>query len=359
MMAIFRELSNKPFMHGIKMAFYNPHLIVPFIRRRLFGQILPPNNLSIRVNEMCNARCKMCNLPIYRTPPEFDIKLFKKLISEVKSFKPVISLKMTEPTLKKDLCEFVKICSQNGLESVVTTNGFLLPKLAEDLVKAGLTKIQISVDEIGNKHDEIRRLKGCFKNAVRGIKKLVYYKEKYNSKLKIFVNFTIFDENYMSMMKFLKYFEKFPLEFLKFSHVNFPISEIPRKIDTKKLYRLIKQIKGRKNKVRVKFLPDLNEKELYEYYHEKKFLKGYSKCYIPYTHCIIDYNGDVKPDARCTEEILGNIKKQKFLDIWYGEKYRKFRERLKKEPFKICIRCCGVMTAPRHFGWLQQGIEED
>ncbi len=347
-MAIFRELLNKPFMHNIKVAFYSPHLIIPFIRRRVFGQILPPVTIMIKLNEVCNARCRMCNLPIFQTPPEFDIKLFKQLIQDVKSFKPTISFKMTEPTLKKDLSDFIRVCSENGLTSVVTTNGFLLPRVAEDLVKAGLCRIQISIDEIGKKHDDIRRLKGCFKNAVNGIKKLVYYRKKYNSKLKIFVNFTIFEQNYMSMMKVLKYFEKFPLEFLKFQHVNFPISEVPKNINTEKLYKLIQDIKRRKNKVKVKFLPDLSEKEMHEYYHEKKFLKGYRKCFIPYTNCYVDYNGDVMVHTRCIDDqTVGNIKKQKFLDIWYGDKYKEFRKKLKTNQYKECMRCCGVMTAPR------------
>ncbi|MBS3115476.1 aminopeptidase, partial [Candidatus Woesearchaeota archaeon] len=41
----------------------------------------------------------------------------KKLIGEIKPYGTRISYKMTEPTLKKDLSEFSRICSENGIES--------------------------------------------------------------------------------------------------------------------------------------------------------------------------------------------------------------------------------------------------
>ncbi len=334
-------------MRKVKLAIENPELIIPYIRRRVFGQLLPPREIMIGVNDVCNARCKMCNLPIKQRLQEFDIETFKKVINEVKSFKPKISFKLTEPSLKRDIIKFVQICTDNGLETALTTNGFLLPTIAEKLVEAGLKNIQVSIGGLEEKHDSIRRLNGCFKNAVDGIKKLVYYRKEYGSNLKIIIDFAICPDNYMDLYETYNSFKGDDIDLFKFPHMNFDPEEIPLKMDIDVLYNQIQKVKG-DGKIKYKFLPEISKKEMYDYYNKKGFLKGFERCFVPYTHCYIDFNYDVRPNARCIDIVFGNIKKQPLMEIWRGEKYNKFRETLKKHPFDYCQRCCGVTTAPKY-----------
>jgi hypothetical protein len=35
------------------------------------------------------------------------------------------------------------------------------------------------------------------------------------------------------------------------------------------------------------------------------------------------------------------VRKERFAEIWRGEKAQKFRAKLAKEPLPICNRCCG------------------
>jgi cyclic pyranopterin phosphate synthase len=55
-----------------------------------------------------------------------------------------------EPSLRQDLLEIVeRIASIQGLHDLaLTTNGILLPRLAEPLVRAGLRRVNIHVDTL-------------------------------------------------------------------------------------------------------------------------------------------------------------------------------------------------------------------
>ncbi len=327
----------------LRLAIENPELIIPYIRRRVFGQLLPPKGILLGVNDVCNARCKMCHLPIKQRPQEFEIAMFKKLVEEIKRYDTSISFKMTEPTLKRDIAEFIKICSENDLKSYINTNGFLLPAIAEKLVETGLSGIQVSIDDLEEKHDSIRRLNGCFKRAVEGIELIDKYRRQNNKKVQIVVNFTVTPDNYSDLYETFNFFQKKPIDLLKFIHLNFMIDEIPIKVNPDVLYRQIQMIK-RKSKFPVYFFPEMTKEETNRYYKEKGFLERYTKCNTLSTHCYIDFNGNVRPHVRCVDTVFGNIKDEKFMDIWKGEKFQKFRELVRKHPLKECARCCGITT---------------
>ena len=65
-----------------------------------------------------------------------------------------------EPTLRRDLVEIVERCSRvDGIRDIaMTTNGILLPPLAEPLRDAGLNRVNIHVDKHDSSGD---RRSGC------------------------------------------------------------------------------------------------------------------------------------------------------------------------------------------------------
>ena len=121
------------------------------------------------INSVCNLHCKMCdvgtfnedgmfykNLRIDRKLHEIDIDVFKRVVDEVAADKPFMSINSTEPLLYKSLVEAVSYCSERGLDVGVTTGAFTLPKHAEDLVQAGLGRLNVSIDGPREVHNEIR-----------------------------------------------------------------------------------------------------------------------------------------------------------------------------------------------------------
>jgi cyclic pyranopterin phosphate synthase len=113
------------------------------------------NYLRISVTDRCNLRCSYCM-------PEEGIRLLDH--SDILSFEEIADFTRTavangitkvrltggEPLVRKNIVELVSMLSAiDGLEDLsMTTNGILLSEHAVDLKKAGLNRINISLDTV-------------------------------------------------------------------------------------------------------------------------------------------------------------------------------------------------------------------
>lgn len=111
------------------------------------------NYLRISVTDRCNLRCTYCmpadgiNLIEHENVLKFeDIVDFTKVAVS----KGINKVRLTggEPLVRKGIVELVKMLNQiKGISDLgMTTNGILLPKYARDLKKAGLDRVNISLD---------------------------------------------------------------------------------------------------------------------------------------------------------------------------------------------------------------------
>ena len=111
--------------------------------------------LRISVTDRCNLRC------VYCMPPEgVPWKAHEDILSweEIERFASVaaeegiskIRLTGGEPLVRSGIVDHVRrLREMTGIESIaITTNGTLLPKYAKDLVDAGLTRVNISLDTL-------------------------------------------------------------------------------------------------------------------------------------------------------------------------------------------------------------------
>ena len=143
-----------------------------------FGRKFPYIRLSI--SDVCNFKCGYCLPDGYkidksdnRTFINIDeIRRLAKALSELGVSK--IRLTGGEPTIRKDFFEIVKIIKKNSgiKKTVITTNGYKLDKIANDIKNSGLDGINISIDSLDPKtfkkitgHDRLEEI-------LRGIKNL-------------------------------------------------------------------------------------------------------------------------------------------------------------------------------------------
>jgi cyclic pyranopterin phosphate synthase len=118
-----------------------------------FGRTI--DYLRISIIDHCNLRCVYC-MPLsglrfarsddLLSPAEID-RVARAAITV--GFRKV-RLTGGEPTLRPDLLEIVERLGRlNGLRDLaMTTNGILLPRLAEPLVRAGLRRVNIHIDTL-------------------------------------------------------------------------------------------------------------------------------------------------------------------------------------------------------------------
>jgi GTP 3',8-cyclase len=116
-----------------------------------FGRVV--RDLRISVTDRCNFRCLYCmpaeGLPWIGTG---DILTTEEMI---RALRVAISLGVEkiritggEPTLRRDLVEVVAALGSLGVELSITTNGFLMDRLAGPLAEAGLNRANISLDSL-------------------------------------------------------------------------------------------------------------------------------------------------------------------------------------------------------------------
>ena len=111
--------------------------------------------LRISVTDRCNLRCRYC-MPEngIRLHSHEDILTFEEIIDVVNvcvSMK-IDKIRITggEPLVRKDIVSLVgMIASVPGVTDLsMTTNGLLLEEYAKQLAKAGLNRINVSLDTI-------------------------------------------------------------------------------------------------------------------------------------------------------------------------------------------------------------------
>ena len=143
------------------------------------------NYLRVSVTERCNFRCLYCmpEKPFNWVPKEnlltFD-ELFKFIKVAIDQGIDKVRITGGEPLLREDLDSFVKLIHdyKPDIDLALTTNGYLLPDVAQKLKDAGLKRLNISLDtlkpaiasQIAQKNVLARVLDGIEKSLEIGLK---------------------------------------------------------------------------------------------------------------------------------------------------------------------------------------------
>lgn len=133
--------------------------------------------MRLSVTELCNLRCQYC-MPeegICKKPHE-DIMSEEEMLLAVETAASlgIKKLRITggEPLVKRNI---VSICRRaaavDGIEEVcITTNGALLPELAGPLCKAGVSRVNISLDTLDESKYAFITRRGRLSDALAGVK---------------------------------------------------------------------------------------------------------------------------------------------------------------------------------------------
>lgn len=135
------------------------------------------NYLRISVTDRCNLRCKYCmpEVGCSHLIPHSEILTFEEIIRIAKAAASmgIHKLRLTggEPLIRHSIIDLVaSLNAIDGIDEVdITTNAILLEEMAHDLKKAGLHRVNISLDTFDpDKFREITR-GGDLNKVIRGI----------------------------------------------------------------------------------------------------------------------------------------------------------------------------------------------
>jgi MoaA/NifB/PqqE/SkfB family radical SAM enzyme len=334
-----------------------------------------PLTIYWSINSVCNLRCKMCdvgmfneqgtffkNLRIDRKLHEVDVGVFKAVIDEVAPDRPFISINSTEPLMYKPLPEAIEHCTRRGLRTAVTTGAYTLPRLANALAEAGLTRLNVSIDGPPDIHNHIRGRADSYEHAYEGIEAFAAACRRLGRKAEIYANCTITNLNHHRLVEFYDSIARLPLDSINFAYMWFidPATAAEQNRDygdrydvTASCYSewidphavdvdvLAGQIDQLKDKPKVYFSPLFSREELKTYFHKpNEFVNPAGRCLATWFFLQILADGSVIVYTRCHSKPMGNINTQSIADIWNGpqvQAWRKFIQRVGKMP--MCKRC--------------------
>lgn len=151
-----------------------------------------PLFVSVEPAAVCQLKCPEC--PVGRrdggisesrhTDRLMSVDLFRKVLEEVKQYAHTMQFYFQgEPLLNKDLATMIAEAHEAGLYTIVSTNAQAMTKeLAEALVKAGLSRIIVSMDGLTQATYGAYRIGGNIEKAKAALQYVRGAKEQYGGK---------------------------------------------------------------------------------------------------------------------------------------------------------------------------------
>jgi len=272
-----------------------------------------PLMVSIEFVNRCNLNCIMCYKDHHsERRAELNISVIDKILKECKNNgMPSITLGLgSEILLYKDIDKVIKMVKKAEIMDVFfATNGVLLnDKIIKSLVDNKISRLRISLDAATEEtYNKVRRVPVLKKSEIN-INKLIEYRKKKNSYLPIIrLSYVVMDINKHETELFIKKWKD------KVDYIDFQRFMDHGHIDN---------------------LKKLNK-------NENKIINN-SFCSQPFYSLNIWSDGSVCPC--CTfygkKLVLGNIYKEKLIDIWKGKKLKELREQIKNKKFNIICQNC-------------------
>ncbi|MCL5035784.1 MAG: radical SAM protein [Chloroflexi bacterium] len=156
---------------------------------RAFGfPKLLPLNITLSVTYRCNSRCRTCGV-YNKQAEEFTIDEYEKLFKSLGKSPYWFTMSGGEPFLRNDFADICKkaydICSPGIIN--IPTNGLLFERIPVEAEKiASLCPgsdviINLSLDDIGERHDAIRGIPGNFDKSMKTWSSLKDLRKKYKN----------------------------------------------------------------------------------------------------------------------------------------------------------------------------------
>lgn len=175
------------------------------------------------VTNRCNAKCKHCfyweNL---NKKDELSLEEIEEISKKLGTVQ-VLLLSGGEPLLRDDIFEIISIFIRNNNTKVVSipTNALLPSHIAKVTERLALNfpeitfSINPSIDELFEKNDEIRGIKGAFEKSISTLHEIEKLRKKYTN-IELVVNTTVSDFNYGEIDKMIEYFKGFDITYHNF-----------------------------------------------------------------------------------------------------------------------------------------------
>lgn len=287
-----------------------------------------PNSISIEPTTSCNLRCPECpsGLRSFTRPTGMlTTDLYAKILSEIS---PTLSYSLLyfqgEPYLNPHFLDLVELSTQHKVYSATSTNAhYLDAETSKRTLQAGLNRLIISIDGITQDTYQQYRIGGKLDKVIEGIKQVVAAKKELKSRTQIILQFLVVKPNEHQLEEAKQLATTLEVDAIKFKTAQiYDYKNGSELIPTNDLYSRYK-------------------KEEDGTYSIKNKLEN--KCWKMWQSCVITWDGKVVPCCfdKDAKYVMGDLNTQSFKEIWFGEKYNRFRQQVidSRQSIDICQNC--------------------
>lgn len=307
---------------------FNPNTLKPKLPR---AAVIDPINI-------CNLDCPLCaskNQDYTKGRMSFDT--FKMVLTKIPSLKVIVLFNWGEPLLHHEIFNIIKESVSRNIYTITHTNFSFKQKqkFFDELVNSGLHQLVISADGASQETYEKYRVKGRFDWIIKNIKMIVEAKERLKKRdPKIVWKFIInkYNEHEIDYAKKLARNLNVEITFDKMGLADdIPDLVFPGTLEERKR----------------EWLPQ-NEEYIMDYYKNSgKFPLNEKPCNQLFTSTVINHDGKITPCCWVTSSnnVWGDLNKESFEEIWYGDKYKYSRSLFNNLEYKgsvnnsICTKC--------------------
>ncbi|MBK9285618.1 MAG: SPASM domain-containing protein [Sphingobacteriaceae bacterium] len=288
-----------------------------------------PFSISVEPTTSCNLRCPQCPSGLRSFSRDIGMlepELFNGILEQLKKYvHNIVFYFQGEPFLNPKFLEMVKLAEQKGIYTITSTNAhYITEDLAKKTVLSGLSKLIISVDGADQESYEKYRVGGDLTKVLQGTKHLVQQKKALNLKTPTVVwQFIVFKHNENQINQ---------------------IKSLAKEYGVDKIQIKTAQIYDYENGSEL--IPENAEFSRYKrtengnYQIKNKLL---NQCWRMWQGCVITWNGLVVPCCfdKDAKHQMGDMQKESFQNIWFSDKYTRFRAKILKgrSEIDICTNC--------------------
>ena len=307
--------------------------------------------LFFEVTSRCNARCEHCGSSCGDFVPK-DEMTFEEITSVMDDVAEHYNPKEVmffftggEPLVRKDFFELTDYANKLGFYWGVTTNGMLIDeKAVQKMVETNMYSVSVSIDGLKETHESFRKVPGSFDKILNGIKLM----QEAGTISEIQVTTCVNKKNIDELEGLYQLMREIGIKNWRIITVD----PIGRAKDNDDLLLTPDQFKKVFHFMFTKRIENPDMTIMYGCGHyfgnviNTMLIGTFYTCFTGYWVASILSNGDIFgcPDIeRLPELIEGNIRKDKFSDVWENgfKRYRKIdrtcNSKCKKCPdWKIC-----------------------
>lgn len=290
-----------------------------------------PKWIAWETTQRCNLRCVhcRCSSDLEASEGDFTTEEGKQLIDDIVEFcSPVLVLSGGEPLLRKDIFELARYGTDQGLRMCMATNGTLIDDgICEQINASGIRIVSLSLDgSTAEIHDNFRNCPGSFEGILRGARTL----KKHG--IEFIINSSFTKRNQQDIASVFKLAKElgatawYMFMIVPTGRGEEIMSELISKEDYEELLEWHYEQEKNEKEILMRptcaphyyrLVPQLAKKDGTHFKRRSlKFSTGGGKgCIAAQSICLIDCFGDVKPCSYFSK-VAGNVKTQKFQEIW-------------------------------------------